>query len=166
MSRQSSSSGSHKLQLPYILNNSPDPTPAPPPISPPIAGPSSSNIIRRTDDKQRRHPCDHCRSRFLSRGDLQKHIKTVHLKIKDHVCAQCGAKFSEKGNLTKHQKRRHETVRAFNCSYPGCPKTFVLRDGLTRHEKSVHGKDQRGSAGAGPSSGRRYTTNIQPRPPY
>lgn len=69
---------------------------------------------------------------------MQKHIKTVHLGIKDHHCTKCGARFAEKGNLTKHMKR-HEGARVWKCSIPGCSKTFVLRDGLARHQKFVHG---------------------------
>lgn len=90
------------------------------------------------DQKERKHPCLQCDFRFLSKGDLHKHTNTVHLKIRNHICPICGTKFAEKGNLTKHEKR-HEGLREFQCEFPGCPKTFVLRDGLARHRRSVHG---------------------------
>ena len=126
----------------YILN--PDGSPRHDPINVDPPSSSSSSPARRrssnqlSDEKERKHPCRQCNFRFYSRGDLQKHINTVHLGIKNHVCSVCAARFAEKGNLTKHEKR-HSGIREFECNYPNCPKTFVLRDGLARHQKSVHG---------------------------
>lgn len=89
------------------------------------------------DAQTRRFPCTECNFRFRLKGDLQKHIKTVHLGIRNHVCRECGARFGERGNLTKHEKR-HEGKKDFVCSVASCGKRFVLRDGLARHERCVH----------------------------
>lgn len=137
MSERQSTNGSHKLKMSYILNENDSRSTRHDPMD--IDTPSSSSRrheASQADEKERKYPCTQCLLRFLSKGDQQKHINTVHLRIKKHVCAICGAKFGEKGNLTKHEKRKHEQVREFQCSV--CQKAFVLRDGLVRHEKTVH----------------------------
>lgn len=89
--------------------------------------------------KERIFECGACERAFRAKGDLAKHHKNIHLGLKPHEC-HYGMRFGEKGNLTKHMKR-HEGDREFHCSFSGCKKTFVLRDGLRRHEKAIHGKE-------------------------
>lgn len=143
----------HKLQMSYILNSASDDNRKVTNYDSESASPATlrrqaSTPLRATRDSptERRFECKQCQFRFRLKGDLQKHYNTVHLRIKNHVCKICGARFGEKGNLTKHEKR-HEGVKDFECSVPGCSKSFVLRDGLARHEQCVHKKMPQTSQG-------------------
>ena len=39
-----------------------------------------------------------------------RHLKSVHENIKDYCCPLCDAKFSQKGDLKKHVKSVHEKL--------------------------------------------------------
>jgi hypothetical protein len=45
------------------------------------------------------------------KGNLEKHIKAFHEKIRDKKCPHCDHMTSEKGNLEKHIKAVHEKIR-------------------------------------------------------
>lgn len=164
MSDSRPSDASHKLQMSYILNNGEDRVRHdatdldPPATSSRRRPPPAAGLIG-----ERKFVCPTCKFPFRSKGDKQKHIKTVHLGIKDHECPKCGARFAEKGNLTKHMKR-HEGARVWKCSVAGCPKTFVLRDGLARHEKSVHGLQDAPSGSRLSTTAQRQASHVKDRP--
>ena len=44
--------------------------------------------------------CDHCRGIFTENASLKKHIKVVHLNMKNHKCDQCDKSFGKKEVLT------------------------------------------------------------------
>lgn len=146
----------HKLRVSYLLNPSGtdgqlrDAAEQAPSNAPHLfhSTPSSSTTMTTSsskDKRSRRFGCHRCLYRFRTRGDFQKHFDTVHLGIRNHICQTCGARFGERGNLTKHEKR-HAGLRVFKCLVPFCEKSFVLRDGLSRHERLVHKFDSRDSA--------------------
>lgn len=114
----------------------------------------------RTETEERKFGCELCNSRFRTRSDFQKHHENVHLRIRRHVCRTCGARFGERGNLTRHE-RRHEGVRSFSCSFPNCHSSFVLRDGLVRHERTVHRFWPRKAQGGSVSAKSEPTTSPQ-----
>ena len=53
------------------------------------------NIIH----KGARHDCAMCYKKFGQLGDLRRHIKTVHEKIKDYKCKFCDTSFGVKSSL-------------------------------------------------------------------
>ena len=59
--------------------------------------------------------CDVCEKVFSRRGDLLKHVKADHDKIKPFVCNECERKFSESGTLKRHM-RTHTKEKPFQCS--------------------------------------------------
>lgn len=145
---------SHKLDMSYILNGDDNTRCDTMSVDTP-ANPTGSKRRPPTHPSQssdRKFVCPSCSFAFRSKGDMAKHDRSVHQGIKKHVCPQCGARFAEKGNLTKHMKR-HEGIREHHCTFPGCTKTFVLKDGLSRHLKSVHGKEDRASSSKSSGTG-------------
>ncbi|ORY09677.1 hypothetical protein BCR34DRAFT_589151 [Clohesyomyces aquaticus] len=56
------------------------------------------NPSRRKD-----HSCEYkdCERRFVRRTDLERHMKSVHFKIKDYSCARCDEKFARKDTLRR-----------------------------------------------------------------
>ena len=44
--------------------------------------------------------CDHCSRIFTENASLKKHIKVVHLNMKNHKCDQCDKSFGKKEVLT------------------------------------------------------------------
>ena len=53
------------------------------------------------------HKCPTCDKGFTANYNLQIHISTVHLKLKNFKCTDCGHPFGEKGDLQKHIKVVH-----------------------------------------------------------
>lgn len=99
--------------------------------------PPSKPMVLADKWQEKRFLCLQCGHKFRTKGDFRKHFNIVHLGIRKHSCKSCGIRFGEKGNLTKHEKR-HEGLRKHLCKFPNCQSSFVLRDGLTRHERTVH----------------------------
>lgn len=87
--------------------------------------------------QERKFGCEHCGKRFRTKTDFRRHHDVVHLKLKRFTCRTCGNRFGVRGNLTKHEKR-HAGIRNYKCEFPECQASFVLRDGLLRHQRSVH----------------------------
>ncbi len=41
---------------------------------------------------------------LAKKGDLDKHIETLHEKVKSYKCESCEKSFSQKGHLQRHLK--------------------------------------------------------------
>ena len=63
-----------------------------------------------------KYKCDKCDSVFTTKGYLQRHIKTIHDKIKDFECSLCEYKCSENSSLKQHIKSVHDKIKDFKCS--------------------------------------------------
>jgi len=86
--------------------------------------------------RPRRFVCERCDFGFYTNADLQKHIVSVHQKLKPYGCHVCGKRFGEKSNATKHYRSVHERQRNAQCGQ--CNATFAFKDGLARHVRLVH----------------------------
>ena len=82
--------------------------------------------------------CETCQKSFSQKCSLNRHIKTVHDKIKDFECQICIKRFSTKTDLTRHIKTVHDKVRDFECHI--CNKTYSQKYNLENHIKIVHNK--------------------------
>lgn len=96
------------------------------------APPSST---RAAADKERKHACTICPSRFKLRGDLQRHIMVVHEKEKRFECETCGKTFGHSGHLNRHAQS-HRGERRFKCEH--CGYKFLQRSHLLSHVEHVH----------------------------
>jgi len=108
-------------------------------------------------------PCDHCEKMFSSNSNVQKHVSSVHEKVRfpcpyckkeyvnlqDHIktiheaaqteCGQCGKVLSNLKSLQNHIKKVHskeETQKKFDCGI--CGMQFVYQTSKSKHEKTVH----------------------------
>ena len=73
-------------------------------------------------EKVKPHKCDTCAKAFSDKGDLTKHIKAVHKKIKIQ-CNIC-KKFYGKSGLLGHVRRVHQKEK-FKCGK--CYKSFTTK---------------------------------------
>lgn len=66
---------------------------------------------------------------------MRKHIKAVHLGIKEQECDLCSNKFVTRANLARHM-RVHSGDKLYKCS--GCSITFTclgnLAANMARHK--------------------------------
>lgn len=60
--------------------------------------------------------------------------------VKKYACCFCDRAFSRSEHRSRHE-RSHTKERPFHC--PKCPSTFVRRDLLLRHDRTVHGAVKR-----------------------
>lgn len=84
--------------------------------------------------------CDECEYKTSLKGNLGRHVKAVHDRIKDIECGHCDRMFSDKGTLNQHIKEVHSKIQDFNCDQ--CPKMFTRKGHLKLHIKQVHSKIQ------------------------
>lgn len=51
--------------------------------------------------------CDKCHRPFKRKGDLKRHVRRVHEKIRDAICPVCSKAFGEDYNMRRHINRVH-----------------------------------------------------------
>uniref|UniRef100_A0A8C8B6U7 C2H2-type domain-containing protein n=1 Tax=Otus sunia TaxID=257818 RepID=A0A8C8B6U7_9STRI len=91
----------------------------------------------RSNYREKKYKCEHCRKGFISRSKLTYHIRS-HTGEKPYKCWDCGRGFSMRGNLLSHQ-RTHTKEKPFPC--PTCGKCFSFRSNLLVHQ-SIHTKER------------------------
>ena len=80
--------------------------------------------------------CDQCDKTFGRGMALKRHIKNVHMDIKDNFCPHCDYKTNVSGNLRVHISRVHEgNAVKTTCKY--CDKN-VSTSGMDWHIKTYH----------------------------
>ena len=83
------------------------------------------------------HKCDLCDSSFLTKVNLQMHIKSIHLKIKDIKCPLCSYLCSSKSTILTHLSQIHYKIRNFKCQ--DCNSYFALKNTLLDHQTICNG---------------------------
>ena len=56
-----------------------------------------------------------CLFQYKTEGDLDRHLRAIHLDERPFICHYCKHGFNKKSNLVKHVKMVHERVRPFQC---------------------------------------------------
>eukprot|EP01083_Nonionella_stella_P039588 107654_1 len=119
-----------------------------------VCGQQCSNAFELKQHKSKRHdmtvslyPCSSCRSVFIKKKLLYKHIRTAHNGY-PFECGECKQKFKYYLNLKEHEKNKHnknskknkkkkDTTRyAVECN--DCEATFADKQQLNRHRNMVH----------------------------
>jgi len=103
--------------------------------------------------------CPECNKTLSNKGNLKKHIDTVHTDEKSFKCSYCDASFKHNVTLNKHEIKhinsficihcnekfdsqnliekhianQHKTLNTFICPYPNCGKKFTLENYLRNH---------------------------------
>ena len=91
-----------------------------------------------------RYQCDQCEYVSSTKRNINKHIKTVHLKLTPYSCGQCDAKFGQNGNLQRHINTVHLKEQNYACTE--CDAKFGQNGNLQTHIKICTGEFN-GSAG-------------------
>jgi len=94
--------------------------------------------IRAVHLKLKELTCPECDYSTSNRWDIDKHLKSIHYKVKDFSCPSCPYKSSYKYILERHEKAVHSRVKDFLCPYDECDFTATLNKYLSRHIKNVH----------------------------
>lgn len=76
-----------------------------------------------------------CERIFNSKYNLQRHINSKHLSIKNYSCSLCGKKVVSKQNLIEHEYI-HTGDKPFECPVPGCGKRYRQSSQLCVHKKA------------------------------
>ena len=79
---------------------------------------------------------DTCGKRFISRNDLNDHIRAVHEKKKDFICHTCGQALSTRHGLRIHMRIHIEGSKSITCSR--CDKSFRHLSTYRKHIARVH----------------------------
>jgi hypothetical protein len=87
-----------------------------------------------------RFKCTECDAKFSSNSQWQRHINSIHLKLKSFKCSQCEYKCSQNSNLKVHINSVHLNLQPFKCSV--CEYECSLNSKLKRHMDDVHLKIQ------------------------
>jgi len=94
--------------------------------------------IKSVHNKIKDVECEFCDYTCSLNSNLQRHIKSVHNKIKDVECEFCDYTCSQNSDLQKHIKSVHNKIKDFECEF--CDYTCSKNSDLQRHIKSVHNK--------------------------
>jgi hypothetical protein len=90
--------------------------------------------------KQKNFKCEHCEKSFGQKGHLKVHIKTIHLNQKNFHCDQCDISFGQKGNLKAHNTSVHLNQKNFHCDH--CDYSCGRKGNLNKHVKTIHLKQK------------------------
>lgn len=81
-----------------------------------------------------------CPKSYTQKPEINKHMRFVHLHIREFYCHTCGAGFGSKGHLSAHALTHQDiTVKTIICSI--CQIGFYTKAKLDRHMKS-HTKER------------------------
>jgi uncharacterized Zn-finger protein len=112
----------------------------------PVSTNKKNKKIQKTSQGNQQFQCSICNKTFSTNTNLQRHIKTVHEKIKRFTCAHCPKSFYRKEHLQRHIARCHtftndsttNSNRPFECDIDNCGKFFKTKRDLKLHQRRVH----------------------------
>ena len=79
--------------------------------------------------------CPMCKKNFFDRPGLNRHIRTIHEKIKIAKCDHCSQAFNTEWSKKRHIKSVHEG-KIYDCNE--CEKEFSYPASLFKHKKKHH----------------------------
>lgn len=95
---------------------------------------------QRTDQIIESFVCtyDGCERSFSRKNNMDRHVNTVHYKIRDVTCSwsDCEKTFSTKADMERHVKAVHQGVKNIRCLE--CSLVFSTKGNMNRHVKTVH----------------------------
>ena len=92
--------------------------------------------VKTVHEKIKAFNCNSCEKSFGHRSDLNNHVKIVHQNFKNFRCDSCGKCFAQKSGLKGHLISVHKNRRDFSCDV--CNKKFVSNSDMEKHIQKVH----------------------------
>uniref|UniRef100_A0A6A7FVG3 Zinc finger protein Aiolos-like n=2 Tax=Hirondellea gigas TaxID=1518452 RepID=A0A6A7FVG3_9CRUS len=89
----------------------------------------------KTHSGERPHPCDICGTRFTRKGDVYRHKRVVHRKLKPYVCKKCDRTFPDRNLLVVHLKN-HDKCVYYECET--CGYKFGKKEYYENHTRYIH----------------------------
>ena len=81
--------------------------------------------------------CELCGNLYRENRKLRRHMKIVHLKVKNHKCNVCDRKFGTTMGLKNHKLAIHEKLKPFSCLQ--CDYRTAKYGNINLHRRKVHG---------------------------
>ena len=109
-----------------------------------FANPSLKRVekhIKQIHLKIKDYKCPHCPDAFGNKYRLDEHVAGIHLGLKRHKCELCDFRTAYLSVIRDHMKIVHGNQR-FDCPYDGCNHSAHYKGNLTKHIRNVHKKDQ------------------------
>ena len=82
--------------------------------------------------------CEFCDHSCSEKGNMKRHISSIHVKKKSVKCEICDYGFSQNCTLIKHFESVHKKYKPFECEI--CHKNFPVSSKLKQHIASVREK--------------------------
>ncbi|AFM97966.1 hypothetical protein EHEL_030690 [Encephalitozoon hellem ATCC 50504] len=76
-----------------------------------------SHHVKTFNARKTRHVCEYCKFEFSKKGNLQTHIRSVHLLIKPFRCL-CGKEYAHNNSLYRHKRKC--ILRKTDCNQISC----------------------------------------------
>ena len=86
-------------------------------------------------EERKRSKCEHCEKTFVRKETMKKHIKIVHLQVRNKICMYCDYKTYTKFNLDIHISKMHLGTQIEKQSCGLCTKKTYKMD---YHMKVYH----------------------------
>ncbi|KAH8266197.1 hypothetical protein KR038_008908, partial [Drosophila bunnanda] len=96
--------------------------------------PSEAPVRTKFVQKEGMHLCPGCSQGFNNLGNMKRHYKSVHEKVKDFECRFCARRFANSQSLKQHEWI-HTGEKPYECKV--CSTHFRQEAALIRHQK-VH----------------------------
>uniref|UniRef100_A0A7S3A0J8 C2H2-type domain-containing protein n=1 Tax=Rhodosorus marinus TaxID=101924 RepID=A0A7S3A0J8_9RHOD len=93
-----------------------------------------------TASEEARPTCPHCGATFKRKYEMQRHVKSIHLKEKRHTCTVCDKGFFQRSHLNVHMRTVHERKKDDMCTI--CGRSFATKYKVDRHVRAVHNKER------------------------
>ena len=83
-------------------------------------------------EERKKHPCETCGVKFISRPHMERHVRLAHHNIKQFRCKICNVFFSADTNLKEHIGIKHMGFK--NAKEWRRPENKETRSSAARHE--------------------------------
>ena len=77
---------------------------------------------------------------YSHKGDMNRHVASVHEGKRPLKCEFCDNTFSRQSNLIYHVSSVHEDKKLYNCEF--CTQTFTLRCCMNEYVASIHEREK------------------------
>ncbi|EDW72943.1 uncharacterized protein Dwil_GK16909 [Drosophila willistoni] len=98
-------------------------------VSVPSWSPQTTNFTK----KEGKHICPGCGQGFNNIGNMKRHYKIIHEKVKDFACRFCPRRFA-KAQTLRHHEWIHTGEKPFECKT--CGTHFRQETALKRHQRT------------------------------